>query len=166
MGAYDILGVFSDNENIAAAAYSENFIDLGVTSPKIGVGQHAPYLCIRTAVAATSTDSFSIELRASATNDGTDLDGTVKTIMMPLAGVANAGSGVNEVLGSDARLSAAGAWIYRGPIPYETDLRYLQLYYNNTITDGNTWYVDAWLSDGPNSTFRGSQVLFSTVGQP
>ncbi len=166
MGAHEILGVFSDAQQISAPAYSSNFIDLGVTVPKIGVGQNSPFLCIRTAVAAgAGTDSFSIEVRCSATNDATNLNGTVKTVFMPLAGVANAGGGVNEVLGSDARLAVAGAWVYRGQLPYELDLRYVQLYYNNTVTAG-TWSVDAWLSDGPNSTFRGSQVLFSTVGNP
>ena len=166
MGAYSNLGDFSESQEISAAAFSSNFIDMAVAVPKIGVGQHAPYLCIRTAVAPTDTsDSLSIELLCSATNDGTDLNGTVKSAGMVLAGVTNAGSGVNEVIGTDARLLTAGAWIYRGQLPYGVDLRYVQLYYNQTITSG-VFTIDAWLSDGPASDFRNSQVLFSDVGQP
>ncbi len=169
MGAYETLGIFHTAATLITAGgeYSENFIDLGVTVPKIGVGQHSPYLCIRTAVVPTAlTDTLSIELRASATNDGTDLNGTVKTIMMPLADFGGDGSaGVNEVLASDARLATAGAWVYRGQLPYEVDLRYIQLYFNQATHAGNI-SLDAWLSDGPASTFRGSQVINSDVGQP
>jgi len=169
MGMYSNLGTLhtADTAITAGGEYSENFIDLAVAAPKIGVGQHAPYLCIRTAAVPTSlTDTLSIELRASATNDGTDLNGTPKTIMMPLADIAGGGgAGVNEVLASDARLATAGAWVYRGQIPYEVDLRYIQLYFNQATHAGDI-SLDAWLSDGPASTFRGSQVLTSPVGNP
>ena len=160
MGAHENLGVFSDAQAVIAPAYSSNFIDLGITTPQIGVGQNAPYLCIRTAVAPTEVaDTLSIEVRCSATNSGTTLNGTIKYIFMPLAGAAGA-----EVLASDAKLATAGAWIYRGQLPYEVDLRYIQLYFNNTVTNG-TFTIDAWLSDGPASDF-GKQVLSSPVGNP
>lgn len=168
MGAYEILGQFTADggDTIDVAGYSDNFIDLGVTKPRIGVGPHAPFLCIRTHTAPTnSSDSLSIELLCSATNGGTDLSGDIKSAGMVLAGVTNAGSGVNEVIATDERLSAAGAWIYRGPLPYGVDLRYVQLYFNNTITGGQ-FVIDAWLEDVPASDFRGSQKLFSDVGQP
>lgn len=172
MGAYSNLGVFHTAATLITAGgeYSANFIDLAAAVPKIGVGQHAPYLCIRTAVAPTAlTDTLSIELRASSGNNGTVLDnseGDLKTIMMPLADIAGAGAaGVNEVLASDARLATAGAWVFRGQLPYEVDLRYLQLYFNQATHAGNI-ALDCWLSDGPASDFRGSQVLNSNVGQP
>ncbi len=168
MGAYSNLGQFTADggDSISAAGFSDNFIDLAQTTPKIGVGQHAPYLCIRTNTAPTvSADSLSIELQSSATNNLTDISGSIRTIMMPLAGVVNAGSGVNEVIATDERLSTAGAWIFRGQLPYEIKYRYLQLYFNQTIT-GGTFIIDAWLEDGPASDFRGSQVIHSDVGQP
>ncbi len=169
MGAHSNLGVFEDSSvttgGVTQARFSTNFIDLGVTVPKIGVGQHAPYLCIRTASAPTDTnDSLSIELLCSATNGGTNLSGTIKSVGMPLAGVTN-NSGVNEILATDERLLTAGSWMVRQQLPYDLDLRYVQLYYNNTISGGR-FLFDAWLSDGPASDFRGSQVINSNVGQP
>ena len=169
MGAHEVLGVLHTKATLITAGgeYSVNFIDLAQTVPKIGVGQHAPYLCIRTAIAPTApTDTLSIELRVSATNDGTDLNGTVKTVMMPLADIALDGAaGVNEVLASDARLATAGAWVYRGQLPYGVNLRYMQLYFNQATHAGDI-ALDAWLEDAPASDFRGSQVIKSNVGQP
>ncbi len=167
MGAHENLGVLQLAATvISAARFSTNFIDMAAVKPQLGVGQHAPHLCIRTAVAPTdAADSLSIEILNSATNDGTDLDGTVKSVGMALAGVTNAGSGVNEVIATDERLATAGEWIYRAPLPYGLDLRYLQLYFNNTISNGQ-FAIDAWLEDVPASDFRGAQVLFSNVGQP
>jgi hypothetical protein len=163
MGAHSNLGVFSDFQEIDAATLSDNMIDMAVTNPQFGVG-HPIHLCIRTSVAPTNTaDSLSIELQTSATQSGDDLSGTIKTIMMPLAGVINAGSGVNEVIGTDSRLLLAGAWIYRGALPYGLNQRYLQLYYNQTITNG-TFTIDAWLEDVPQSDRV--QVAVSPVGNP
>lgn len=159
MGAFTNLGEYSDSEVIAAAGYSENFIDHAKTTPQIGVGKRL-MLCIRTDVAPTDAgDSLGIELRASATNDGTDLNGTVKTVFSPLAGNA-----ATEVAATDDRLALAGAWILRIPLPYELDLRYSQLYYNNTTSNGQ-FQVSAWLEDrAPSDTDK--QVVQSPVGQP
>ena len=166
MGAYSNLGDLSTAQVITQAAFSEFMLDLANITPRLGVGQHAQYICVRTSVAPTnSADSLSIELLCSATESGGSLNGTIKSAGMLLAGVTNAGSGVNEVIATDARLATAGAWIYQGPIPYGVDLRYVQLYYNNTITGGQ-FVIDAWLNDGPASTFRGSQVIKSGVGNP
>lgn len=166
MGAYSNLGDLSTAQAIAAAAYSEYMLDLVNTKPRLGVGQHAPFLCIRTSVAPTDVaDSLSIEILCSATESGGSLSGTIKSAGMALAGVTNAGSGVNEVIATDARLATAGAWIFQGQLPYGVDLRYLQLYYNQTITNG-TFTIDAWLNDGPASEFRGSQKIVSNVGNP
>ena len=163
MGAHEILGVLSDAQAISADdTASTNTIDLGVASPRIGVGQHAPYLCIRTAVAPTDTaDTLSIELQTDADDGAGAPVGTWTNVaFMPLVGVNGA-----EVAGTDARLLTAGAWIYRGPLPYDITNRHIRLMYRNTTSNG-VFTIDAWLSDGPASTFRGSQVLFSTVGQP
>ena len=167
MGAHEILGVLQlSATTITVARFSTNFIDMAVVKPQLGVGQHSPHLCIKTAVAPTdAADSLSIEILCSATNDGSDLNGTVKSVGMALAGVTNAGSGVNEVIATDARLATAGEWIHRSPLPYGLDLRYLQLYFNNTIS-GGAFAIDAWLEDVPASDFRGAQILFSNVGQP
>lgn len=165
MGAYSNLGDLSTAQVINGAAYSEFMLDLVNTKPKLGVGQHAPFLCIRTNTAPTDTsDSLSIELFCSATESGSSLSGTIKSAGMVLAGLTNA-SGVNEVIATDARLATAGAWIFQGQLPYGVDLRYMQLYYNNSITTG-VFTIDAWLNDGPASEFRGSQVIKSNVGQP
>ena len=71
MGAHENLGVLCDAQAISAdATASENTIDLAQTTPKLGVGQHAPYLCIRTAVAPTdAADTLAIELQSDA-DDG------------------------------------------------------------------------------------------------
>lgn len=165
MGAHSNLGVFSDAQSIAAAGYSTNFIDLGVVKSKIGVGKPI-YLCIRTNTAPTQAeDTLSIELRCSATNDATNLNGTENVVCMPLAAAAAA-----EVLASDARLATAGKYIFRGTIPYECNLRYAQLYYNNTVSTG-VFVIDAWLSEGPPSDHDGvgtsiDQVVNSNVGNP
>lgn len=159
MGAHSNLGVFSDAQSITAAARSSNFIDLGAVKSQIGVGTPI-FLCVRTNTAPTAaTDTLSIELRCSATNDGTDLNGTEKVVMMPLVGAAGA-----EVLASDARLAAAGKFIFRGSLPYELDQRYVQLYFNNTVSAG-AFVVDAWLSEAPPSDHN-VQVVESNVGNP
>ena len=159
MGAFSNLGEFSDSEVIAAAGYSENFIDFAKVIPQIGVGKRL-MLCIRTDVAPTDgADTLGIECRVSATNDGTDLNGTPKTVFSPLAGLADI-----EVVETDARLATAGAWIYRGPLPYGVDLRYGQLYYNNTTSNGQ-FQISAWLEDRAPSDMD-KQVTVSPVGQP
>ena len=164
MGAHDALGVFSDAQSIAAAAASTNTVDLEQSSPKIGVGQHAPYLCIRSAAVpsvAALTDTLSIEFQTDADDGAGAPAGTWTNVaFMPLTGAAGA-----EVLASDARLATAGAWIFRGQLPYDITNRHVRLYYNNTTSVG-TFTIDAWLSDGPASTFRGSQVIYSNVGNP
>ena len=163
MGAHSNLGVFSDAQAIAAAAASTNTIDLRQTSPKIGVGQHSPYLCIRTAVAPTdAADSLSIELQSDADDGAGAPTGTwTHVVMVPLTLVAASG----EVIATDSRLATAGAWIFRGQLPYDIANPHIRLYYNNTISNG-VFTIDAWLEDQSASDFRGAQVLFSNVGNP
>ncbi len=164
MGAHEILGVLCDVQQIDADnTPSANTIDLGQTVPKIGVGQHAPYLCIRTAVAPTavSNDTLAIELQSDADDGLGEPAGSWDVqVFSPLVGA----NGV-EINQSDSRLATAGAWIYRGQLPYDIFQRHIRLMFRNTTTVG-LFTIDAWLEDGPASDFRGSQVIKSTVGQP
>lgn len=167
MGAHENLGVFEDSSvttaGITAARASTNTIDLVQTKPQIGVGQHSPYLCIRTSAAPTdAADSLSIELQSDADDGAGAPVGTWDhVVMMPLTLIQASG----EVIATDDRLAVAGAWIYRGQLPYDIKNRHIRLYYNNTISNGR-FLIDAWLEDVPASDFRGAQVLFSDVGQP
>jgi len=166
MGAYSNLGDFSTAQAISQAVESEYYLDMVDVKSQMNVGSHAPFLCIRTAVAPTvTTDTLSIELQChedasfGAGTPATTFDYTkVWTI---LGGPAGAELHADV----DLRLTVAGAWIYRGQMPYECDERYVRLYYNQTATDG-VFTIDAWLSDGPPSDFRGSQKINSNVGNP
>jgi len=166
MGAHENLGVFSDDQDISADnTASTNTIDLAQpNAPRMGVGQHAPLLCIRTNNIdnlAASNDTLSIELQADDDDGAGDPTGTwTHVVMMPLVGVNGA-----EVNQSDARLATAGAWIFRGQLPYDLKFRHIRLMYRNTTSVG-TFAIDAWLEDGPASDFRGSQVIKSNVGNP
>ncbi len=165
MGAHEILGKFTDDGGQTISAddtASDNTIDLVQTTPKIGVGQHAPYLCIRTNTAPTNTgDTLSIEMQSDADDGlGAPVGTWTHVVMMPLVGVNGA-----EIAGTDARLLLAGAWIFRGQLPYDIKNRHIRLMFRNSTSDGD-FVIDAWLEDAPASDFRGSQELFSDVGQP
>ena len=165
MGAHETLGKFtaSGGQSISADdTASSNTIDLAQTTPKIGVGEHAPYLCIRTNTAPTNTgDTLSIELQSDADDGlGAPVGTWTHVVMMPLVGVNGA-----EIAGTDDRLLLAGAWIFRGQLPYDIKNRHIRLMFRNTTSNG-VFVIDAWLEDGPASDFRGSQELFSDVGQP
>ncbi len=163
MGAHETLGVLCDAQQISAdATASSNTLDLVKTVPKIGVGQHAPYLCIRTAVAASApSDTLSIEVQTDA-DDGAGAPAGSWDIQVfsPLVGASGA-----EISMADPRLDTAGKWIWRAPLPYDLFQRHMRLLFRMGTSAG-TISIDAWLSDGPASDFRGSQTLFSNVGQP
>lgn len=163
MGAHSNLGVFSDVQSISSDnTASTDTIDLAQTVPKIGVGQHSPYLCIRTAVAPTqSGDTLAIELQSDA-DDGAGAPAGSWDIQVfsPLVGADGA-----EIAATDPRLATAGAWIYRGQLPYDLFQRHIRLMYRQSTSSG-IFKIDAWLEDGPASDFRGSQVIKSNVGQP
>jgi len=162
MGAHSTLAVFSDAQDVSDDAASTNTIDLGQTSPKIGVGQHAPYLCVRlNDPSTTEADSLSIELQTDADDGAGAPVGTWTDVAMMFCCAATGA----EITGTDARLATAGAWIFVGQLPYTITNRHIRLYYNNTAST-EIITVDAYLSDGPPSVFRGSQTLFSNVGQP
>lgn len=164
MGAHDILGILCESQQISADdTASTNTIDLIQTVPKIGVGQHAPYLNIRTAVAPTaaSNDTLAIEVQTDADDGaGAPAGSWDRQVFSPLIGANGA-----EINQSDSRLATAGAWIWRAKLPYDLFQRHIRLMFRNTTSVG-IFTIDAWLSDGPASDFRGSQVLFSDVGQP
>lgn len=163
MGAHETLGIFSDAQQISADnTASTNTIDLAQTIPKIGVGQHAPYLCIRTSVAASdAADTFAIELQSDADDGaGAPAGSWDRQVFSPLVGADGA-----EISMADSRLATTGAWIYRAKLPYDLFQRHIRLMFRQSTSNG-TISIDAWLSDGPASDFRGSQVLFSNVGQP
>jgi hypothetical protein len=159
MGAHSNLGVFSDAQEITAAAASTNTINMAQVNTIIGAGR-SPFLCIRTAVAPTNTaDTLSIEVQGDVDDGSGDASGSWATIyFMPLCGSAGA-----EVAGTDARLLTAGAWIWRCRLPHEITKRHLRLYYNNTTSNG-TFTIDAWLEDEAPSDRN--QVAVSPVGQP
>lgn len=163
MGAHENLGVLSDAQEISADdTVSTNTINLRQAKPKIGVGQHSPFLCIRTAVAPTDlADTLSIELQTDADDGAGDPAGTWTNVaLMPLVGVNGA-----EVVASDSRLALAGAWIMRVALPFDIANPHIRLMYRNTTSNG-TFTIDAWLEDVPASDFRNAQVLFSPVSNP
>lgn len=164
MGAYSNLGDLSNGQTINGSAFSDHWIDMVAVKPRLGVGQHAPFLCIRTAAApGDPADSLSIELQVDADSGGSP-EGTWKTVMILLT-LAQSSGADSEVIATDERLSTAGAWIFQGQLPYQVNERYIRLYYNNAINSG-AFTIDAWLNDGPVSEFRGSQVIKSDVGLP
>jgi len=157
MGAFSNLGEFSDAQEISADdTESTNKVDLAVTTPQLGVGEPV-YLCIRTNTAPTeANDTLSIEVQVDDNASFT----SPKIVLMPLVGANGA-----EVAASDARLSTAGAWIYRGALPYGINERYMQLMYRNTTSSG-TFTIDAWLSQTPPQSDFDKQVFVSPVGNP
>lgn len=162
MGAHSNLGVFSDAQAIAANdTWSANFIDMVQVLNQIGAGPYSPFLCIRVAVAPTDAgDTVAIQVQCSATNDATNLNGTIKNLY------TICDDALAELALTDTRLATAGAWVIRMPLPYETDLRYVQLNYLQGTSNGTQTY-DAWLEPLPDSTKgQGYQIIDSPVGNP
>ncbi|HCX88615.1 MAG TPA: hypothetical protein DG761_11375 [Gammaproteobacteria bacterium] len=157
MGAFDNLGRLCESQAISADdTASEDTIDLVDVASQVGVGTPV-YLNIRTAVAPTDTaDTLSIEVQV----DSAVAFASPKIVLMPLVGANGA-----EIAGTDARLLTAGAWIYRGALPFETNERHLRLMFRNTTSNG-TFTIDAWLSATPPDSDRGVEILTSPVGNP
>ena len=152
------LGQFSDAQAITEDAASDYYIDLATTRQQIGVGVPI-YLCIKTNTAPTqSGDTISIDLQ---NDSGTTFNSSSLRHWLVLCGAEGA-----ELAVTDSRLDAAGDWIYRGTLPYECNLRYVRLYYENTTSTG-TITIDAFLSLLPPSDIGASaQVWVSPVGNP
>lgn len=159
MGAHSNLGVFSDAQEISADdTPSTSTIDMAVTNPQFGVG-HPICLCIQTAVAPTNTaDTLSIEVQHDDDDGAGDPAGSWPTVFMPFVDANGA-----EFAGTNARLLTAGAWIWRGALPYEVNKRHVRLMYRNTTSNG-VFTIDAWLEDvAPSDRV---QVAVSPVGNP
>lgn len=157
MGAHDTIGVFSDTQTINTDEASGNTIDMAVTNPQFGVG-HPIFLCIRTEVVPTNSgDDLSIELQLDDDSGGSPEGVWDITAFMPLVGATGA-----EVDSTDARLATAGAWIFRGALPYGINKRHMRLYYN--FTGSGVFIISAWLEDVPQSDRN--QVARSNVGNP
>ena len=160
MGAFDNLGRLCESQAVAATnTWSTNFIDLVDTVSQVGVGTPV-WLNIRVAVAPTDAgDTCAIQAQMSATNDGTNLSGTIKNLF------TLCDDALAELAVTDARLTPAGAWTLRMPLPMEATLRYLQLKFIQGTSNGTQTY-DAWLSATPPDSDRGVEILVSPVGQP
>lgn len=159
MGAHETIGVFSDAQEISADdTASTNTIDMAVANPQFGVGE-SPFLCIRTAVAPTNTgDTLSIEVQHDVDDGAGAPAASWATVFMPFVDANGA-----EFAGTDARLLLAGAWIFRGRLPYEVNKRHVRLMYRNTTSNG-VFTIDAWLEDvAPSDRV---QVFASPVGNP
>ena len=159
MGAHSNLGVLSDAQAISADdTASESTIDMAVANPQFGVG-HPIFLCIRTNTAPTdAADTISIEVQHDVDDGAGAPAGSWAVVFMPLVGANGA-----EVTATDARLATAGAWIWRGPLPYEVNKRHVRLMFRNTTSNG-VFTIDAWLEDVPQSDR--AQVAVSPVGNP
>lgn len=148
--SFSNLGVFSDNQSLVASAASTNSVDLATTRQQIGAGVPV-YICIRvgTAFAAATSYQFDLQNADDVNFSGGDL------VTYPLRGAI-----------AIASLSA-GAWVYRGPIPYECSKRHIQLYYTEAGSTENAGTVDAWLSLKPPTDYgANAQVWVSPVGNP
>lgn len=148
MGAHSNLGVFSDAELLVATTDSESNIDLATTRQQIGVGVPI-YLCIRVAAAFTTCTSYAFALE----NDGDSAFGSA--VVFPLRAAIAVAS------------LTAGAWLYRGTIPYEVTERYIQLVYTEVGSTEETGSIDAYLDLNPPSDIgANAQVWVSPVGNP
>jgi len=144
------LGVFSDNQSLVASVKSTNSIDLATARQQIGAGVPI-YICIRvgTAFAAATSYAFKLQNADDVAFSGGDL------VEFPLR---------NAIAIASVSL---GAWVYRGPIPYECSKRHVQLYYTEVGTTENAGTVDAWLSLKPPTDYgANAQVWVSPVGNP
>ena len=164
MGAHEVLGVFSDAQEISSDnTASTNTVNTQQVTPKIGAAQEAPWLAIQTNTAptATSNDTLAIELQSDADDGaGAPAGSWDRQVFSPLVGADGA-----EINQSDSRLATAGEWIYRAQLPMDLFQQHIRLIYRNSTSVG-VFKIDAWLSAGPPTTFRGSQVIKSNVGLP
>jgi len=144
---------------ITGDEWSPKFLDMEATAPGFNRGGSEVWLWIKTVVAAdftTGDESYQFELRTSGTNDATNLNGTIRDLIM---------TGI--MLGNDARLATAGKWILRVGLPMEAALRYWQLYCD---TAGNTPIISVKAGLAPTRSAipsdKAIQVLETNVGNP
>ena len=152
------IAILSDAQAISANdTWSEEFFDMGSADNGYAINGNL-YLIIRVNTAPTDTgDTCAIQVQCSATNDGTNLTGTIKNLFTVCD------DGLAELAVTDDRLSTAGADVITIPLPYQTDLRYVQLNYLQGTSNGTQTY-DAFVGYGPD--YHGEQVTESNVGTP
>ena len=151
------LGKMCDAESLAASdGYIGYCLDLARATGYLG---NAPdvWLVISTNVAAdytTENETYELQLRKGTGTDGTDINAGAVIVLS--TGAMN---------GNDARLATAGKYVLRCSLPFEANLRYLQLYYAQTGTTP-TWTIDASLSPTKPPTDDNIQVTQSPVAVP
>lgn len=104
---------------ITGDEWSPCFIDTEVAAPKLTENDEI-VLWIKTAVAAdhtTGDEVYEFILRCSATNDATNLNGTIYNKLS---------TGIRD--GDDVECATVGALIFRCSLPYAVNLRYWQLF--------------------------------------
>jgi hypothetical protein len=103
----------------------------------------------------TGDETYEFQLRTGTGTDGTDINAGAMVILSTSA-----------LNGDDARLDAAGDFILRCSVPYETDSQqYWQWYYAQTGTT-NTITVDGSFSPSPPRSNYNIQVASSNVTVP
>ena len=158
MGASDILHYFTARDTgdavTAGSTASSNIVDTGRTGdaiPQIGVGQLPLTLVIRTVVAGGGSGNINFILRKSATQSGGAINGTIVQILA-----------TPVVAQNDARLATAGAFVIRVGLPYEADLRYLDVL--AVLSGSATITYEARIAEAPSD--KHTQVIESNVGNP
>lgn len=115
------------------------------------------WLDLKTNVAAdfaTGDEYYQFGIVVGTGTDGTDINaGAITVIETP------------SIIGSDARLATAGAAILQCTLPYQANLRYLQLYYTQTGTS-NAITIDFNISPTKPPSPYNRQVIESPVGVP
>ena len=142
---------------ITGDEWSPNIIDTEVTAPHL-TNNDEIVLWIKTAVAADHTSGdevYEFILRCSATNDATNLDGTVYN---------KVSTGIRD--GDDVELATAGNLIFRCSLPYNVNLRYWQLFCETGASSSPTLSVYAGLSHRSAVSTPPITVPASNVGFP
>lgn len=149
------MGMLADAQAIAADGYVGYCIDLASAVGDPGVSE--VWLVGSTNVAAdhtTGDEQYEFQVRVGTGTDGTDLNAGVITVLS-----------TGTIEGDDARVATAGKFWLRCTLPYEANLRYLQLYCNVTGTTP-TITVDFSLSPSKPPSDDNRQVTNSPVGLP
>ncbi len=117
------LGLLAQNSALATAntAKASYCLDLQTAYARPGNAGASLWLVIKTTVVAdyaSANETYQFILRNGTASDGTDISGGTQRDVLLTAAIA----------GNDARVSAAGAYIIRIPLPKEIIYRYLQVW--------------------------------------
>ena len=102
-------------------------------------------------VAGGGSGNINFILRKSATQSGGAINGTIVQILA-----------TPVVAQNDARLATAGAFVIRVGLPYEADLRYLDVL--AVLSGSATITYEARIAEAPSD--KHTQVIESNVGNP